>query len=94
MKTHFLLLNIAASLGIATAARSAAEEKSWKGESIVNTMPAKEIKFGDTRDGKQVYFPFSGQLPIIVRDDRDGKLRLHDGRRRRLGGQGRFPPGA
>ena len=60
--------------------RAAAEDKkSWTGESVIYTKPAKEIKFGDRLDDKQVYFPFTGRLPIKVREDRDGWLRIHDG---------------
>jgi hypothetical protein len=42
---------------------------------------AKEITFGDNADGKQVNFPFSGLMPITVRDDREGWIRIHDGKR-------------
>ena len=45
----------------------------------MHTKPAKEIEFGDRLDDEQVYFPFSGILPIEVREDRDGWLRIHDG---------------
>lgn len=55
-----------------------AQEKSWTGESVQYTKPAKDIQFGDVIDGKQVDFKFSGRLPILVRDDRDGRLRIHD----------------
>jgi len=32
-------------------------------------------------NGKLVYFPFSGTIPLIVRNEREGWLRIHDGHR-------------
>jgi tetratricopeptide (TPR) repeat protein len=58
-----------------------AGERSWVGESVLFTKPAKEIQFGDWVADKQVSFPFAGRVPIKVRGDRDGWLRIHDGRR-------------
>lgn len=58
---------------------ASAQEQSWKGELVCGRKPAGEIKFGDTIDGKQVYFPFRGIYQITVRDDRDGWLRVFDG---------------
>jgi tetratricopeptide (TPR) repeat protein len=58
-----------------------AQQKSWVGERVLPTKPAKEIKFGDRVDDKQVDFPYSGWLSVKVRDQREGKLRLHDGHR-------------
>ena len=80
MTTHRLVVFLAL-VTIAGAAPTAVAEdkKSWTGESVMHTKPAKEIKFGDRLDDKQVYFPFTGILPIKVRDDRDGRLRIHDG---------------
>lgn len=62
-------------------AMGAGQEKSWVGESVLPTKPAKEIKFGDRNDDKQVYYSFSGRWPFKVREDKEGWLRLHDGRR-------------
>jgi hypothetical protein len=47
----------------------------------MHTKPPKEIKFGDVVQGRQVYFPYSGTMPIKVREDREGVLRIHDNRR-------------
>ena len=44
------------------------------------TQPPEYISFDDRIDGKQVNFRFTGQLPLKVREDRDGRLRIHDGR--------------
>jgi tetratricopeptide (TPR) repeat protein len=77
MKTCRVVLLIV----LATGAGAAAEEKSWNGEFVLYTKWAKDIEFGDRVDGKQVYFPFSGQWPLRVRDDREGWLRIHDGNR-------------
>jgi tetratricopeptide (TPR) repeat protein len=54
---------------------------SWVGEAVVYNKPAKDIKFGDVMAGKEIYFPFSGNLPIKVREDREGWLRIFDGYR-------------
>ncbi|HZV03920.1 MAG TPA: tetratricopeptide repeat protein [Gemmataceae bacterium] len=59
----------------------AADEKSWVGESVLYTKRAKDIKFGDRVDGKEVWFLFSGRTPIKVREEREGRLRIHDGSR-------------
>jgi hypothetical protein len=70
-----------AAIGLAAASAAGAQEKSWVGELVQYTRPAKEIQFGDVVDGKQMYFPFSGIMPIKVRDEREGWLRIHDGHR-------------
>jgi tetratricopeptide (TPR) repeat protein len=57
-----------------------AQEKSWVGESVLHTRPAKDIRFVDRVDDKEVAYPFSGIWPFLVRDDREGWLRLHDRR--------------
>jgi tetratricopeptide (TPR) repeat protein len=54
--------------------------RSWKDEMVLATKPPKDIKFGETVNGKQVAYAFSGRWPLKVRDDKDGRLRLHDGR--------------
>jgi tetratricopeptide (TPR) repeat protein len=56
-----------------------AQEKSWKGESVIYKKNSKDIKFGDVIDGKEVFFSFSGRLPIIVRAEKEGWLRVFDG---------------
>ena len=80
MKTYRLVVILAlATLAGAAPTAVAEDKKSWTGESVMYTKPAKDIKFGDRLDDKQVYFPFTGILPIKVREDRDGRLRIHDG---------------
>ena len=79
MKTCRLVLLIM--LVAETGSRIAAEEKSWVGKSVVYTKPYKDIKFGDRVNGEQVWFSFSGRLPLRVREDRKGMLRIHDGQR-------------
>jgi tetratricopeptide (TPR) repeat protein len=81
METHRLILMIMMASAVPAVPRAIADEKSWTGESVLPTKPPKVIKFGDVVDGKEVSFPFSGFMPIKVRDDRDGWLRIHDGRR-------------
>jgi tetratricopeptide (TPR) repeat protein len=58
--------------------RVAADDKSWVGEMVLNTKPGKEIRFWDNVNGKEVEYEFSGIFPFQVREDKDGRLRLHD----------------
>lgn len=62
-------------------AQAADQDKPWVGENVLPTKPAKDIKFGDRVGDRQVYFPFSGRWPFKVREEKDGWLRIHDGRR-------------
>jgi tetratricopeptide (TPR) repeat protein len=79
-KRYFLFFLVLAAVS-QTASRTRAQEKSWKGESVLATKAAKDIKFGDVVDGKEVFFSFSGTWPIKVRDEREGWLRIYDGHR-------------
>jgi tetratricopeptide (TPR) repeat protein len=72
-------LVLATAVIVAAAAPAAAQDRSWVGESVLATKPAKDIKFGDRVDDKPVYFPFSGRWPFKVREEKEGWLRLHDG---------------
>lgn len=74
----FLMLTaVIAALG----AGNARQDRSWVGESVLPTKLAKDIKFGDRDGDKPTYFPFSGRWPFKVREEKDGWLRIHDGRR-------------
>jgi tetratricopeptide (TPR) repeat protein len=73
------LLSLLAVVVVFQGTSTAFGQASWVGELVMNTKSHKEIKFGDIVHGKQVYFPFSGNMPIKVRDDREGRLRIHDG---------------
>jgi tetratricopeptide (TPR) repeat protein len=55
-----------------------ADDKSWVGENVLHTKPANEIRFWDDTGGKVVEFSFSGHFPFQVREDKDGRLRIHD----------------
>jgi tetratricopeptide (TPR) repeat protein len=81
MKTYQLpLLMLATGTLLCTTLSCAeAEDKSWVGENVLPTKRAKDIPFSDNVGDKQVNYVFSGQWPIKVRDDRDGRLRIHDG---------------
>ena len=80
MTTHRLALLLAvATLAAATPPAVAEDKKSWTGESVMHTRPPEEIKFSDRIVGKPTYFKFSGMLPILVREDREGRLLIHDG---------------
>lgn len=74
--TMLVLTGACAALG----AHSADQAKSWVGETVLHTRPAKDIKFGDRVGDKQVYYPFSGRWPFKVREEKDGWLRIHDSR--------------
>jgi tetratricopeptide (TPR) repeat protein len=52
---------------------------SWLGQTILYVKPYKEIQFRSWVDGKEVSFPFSGRLPLRVREERDNLLLIHDG---------------
>jgi tetratricopeptide (TPR) repeat protein len=64
----------------ARAANSATvqKDKSWVGESVLNTKPHKEIRFGDRKGDIEVVYSFSGHFPYQVREEKDGWLRIHD----------------
>src|SRR5437764_15226102 len=72
---------VAVMLVIGVGAEGVPQEKSWVGESVIYTKEPKDIKFTDRIDGLDVTFPFYGVTPIKVLAERDGKLRVHDGRR-------------
>ena len=59
----------------------AVAQQSWVGESVLPIKSDKQIVFGDVINGKQVYFPFKTVLPIKVKDDREGWLRVSNGER-------------
>ena len=80
MKCAFRLALITV-ISFAAASGAVDQEKSWVGERVQNTKPSEEIHLGDRVGDKQVSFPFSGIMPITVREDREGRLRIHDGHR-------------
>ena len=69
-----------AALLAALGAPVAAQEKNWVGELVLHTKPPAQIKFGDNVGGKQVDYAFTGIWPFVVRDEKDGWLRIHDRR--------------
>jgi tetratricopeptide (TPR) repeat protein len=76
----FVVLVLASAMAVG-ATRATSQEKTWVGESVLPTKPPNHIKFGDRVGDTQFYFPFSGRWPFKVRWDKDGWLRVHDGRR-------------
>ena len=59
---------------------AAEEPKSWKGELVMPKKRDKDITFGDRLpDDTKVKYVYSGLLPIKVRDDVEGWIRIHDG---------------
>src|SRR5438270_4902771 len=63
----------------ACASPLAAQENSWKGETVLHTKPSKEIRFVDRLgEGEMVLYSFSGIWPFTVREEKDGWLRVHD----------------
>ncbi len=77
-KHRSVLLGVAIAVLVASSP-AGGQERSWKGEPVMPTKRAKEITFGDYVDGKQVYFQFANLVRFIVRDDREGWIRIHDG---------------
>jgi tetratricopeptide (TPR) repeat protein len=61
--------------------RAAAQETPWVGESVIAKKPPKDIQFSDWIDDKHVVFVFSGRMPLTVRREREGWVRIHDGHR-------------
>src|SRR5262245_2367971 len=57
-----------------------AADKSWVGEIVLPTKPAKDIKFADKLGDSPTYHPFSGRWPFKVREEKGNYLRMHDGR--------------
>src|SRR6478672_7768363 len=67
---------------VAAASPSVAQGTSWKGEEVLPVKSAKEIRIGDTINGRDVYFPYDPvALAAVVRDEKEGWLRLYDGHR-------------
>ena len=58
--------------------RLAAQEKTWVGENVLNTKPARDIRFGDRIGDKEISYKFTGIWPYTVRAEKDGWLRIHD----------------
>ncbi|HWY86048.1 MAG TPA: tetratricopeptide repeat protein [Gemmataceae bacterium] len=81
MNTRARFLLLIAGTWVFQGTSTAFAQAAWIGESVVYTKPSRDVKFGDVVEGKQVYFPFSGIMPIKVRDDREGWLRIFDGDR-------------
>ncbi len=81
MRRAFAVLIVLTAAVAGAGPRAAAQQKTWTGEWVLPTKPDKDIKFSDWVGDRQVFFPFRGIMPFLVRDDRDGWLRIHDGHR-------------
>src|ERR1043166_2567348 len=79
MTAHTRCIAIVALLILAGS--SHAQDKTWVGEDVLPNKASKDIKFGDRVGDKEVFFPFSGRWPFKVREEKEGWLRIHDGRR-------------
>ncbi len=53
----------------------------WTGKKVLPKKPEKDIQFGDWIDGKQEYFKAHNLMNCVVRQDRNGFLRVYDMRR-------------
>lgn len=53
----------------------------WTGKSVLPKKRQSEIRIGDWKDGKQVFWKAHNLLNCTVREDRDGFLRVYDGHR-------------
>jgi tetratricopeptide (TPR) repeat protein len=69
---------------LAAAQFTFAQEKSWVGEWVYPTRPAREIKLRITAKGKETSVPFSGTIPIKVQGDLGGSIRIYDSYREGL----------
>ncbi len=63
----------------ASAGASAAQGVPWTGKTVMCVKDNAEVEFGLRFDGQHVTFPFRGGMFVKVREDRGGRLRLHDG---------------
>src|SRR5437773_251124 len=75
----FLIL-IAGMLVSGTAAHAAVSDDSWVGETVMAMKRMEQIRFVNIIGEKQVATSFSGLWSLPVLDDRDGRLRIHDGK--------------
>ena len=57
-----------------------AEEVSWAGENVLPTRANKEITLICQDGDKQVAFPLSDTSPFRIREDKNGQVRIFDGR--------------
>jgi tetratricopeptide (TPR) repeat protein len=76
-----VLVLVAGTMALGTAARAADPSGSWVGQSVIYTKPARQIRFMHSLDDRRLSFLFFGRLPITVRDEREGWLLIHDGHR-------------
>ena len=63
----------------ASAGAPAAQGVPWTGKTVFCVKDNAEVEFGLRFDGRHVTFPFRGGMFLKVREDRGGRLRLHDG---------------
>ena len=76
MKTNRMIVTlVVAALVAGAGTRAGAQENSWKGESVLPTKQADDIKFVDNTNGKQAYFAFSGQWPACLQTQHSHCLR-------------------
>src|ERR1043166_6473419 len=74
------LVLVVAVIAVPSKTRLTAQENSWVGEMVLHIKPAKNIRFADRVGDKEVEYPFSGIWPFLVRDEKEGRLRIHDRR--------------
>jgi tetratricopeptide (TPR) repeat protein len=67
-------------LGLVTNCRADEDAKSWVGKSITPIKPKKDITLEKSENGKLATFPLS-TYSIKVLEERNSKVRVHDGRR-------------
>src|SRR5262245_59814471 len=65
--------------GVLMVVSPALAQNSWVGEMAVPGRRAKEIRISDRVNGAEVSYAYNGNYPLKVRDDRDGRVRIHDG---------------
>ncbi|MFL5246110.1 MAG: tetratricopeptide repeat protein [Gemmataceae bacterium] len=82
MHSRFMLIlaMFATLFGLATACRADEDAKSWVGKSITPIKPKKDITLEKSENGKLATFQLS-TYSIKVLEERNSKVRVHDGRR-------------
>jgi tetratricopeptide (TPR) repeat protein len=84
---HIRIATLVLLAASASSARADERKETWVGKTVLNTKPEDKIQLKNESAGKLFGVPYktqftaslSGNFPIQVRDDKDGKLRIHDG---------------
>ena len=78
MKSSTLSRFFAGAIVLACAVPSFAQDKSWTGETVLPIKQCQDIKLSVLADGKEADYFLYTVMPMKVRDERGGRLRIHD----------------